>query len=290
MNGAIAWFGNNPVAANLVMVFIIVSGLVAGTSIRAEVFAEIPLNRISIQVPYLGAAPEEVESGVVIRIEEAIQSIDGIKRIHATASEGLASVTAELDFSADARVLDELKNSIDAIPTLPLQTEEPIISEVIARTQVVDCRDIRQRRSALPQDARRARSCRVVGPAGGHAGRPLGRPAVRDLDRGFRSGAAPARDDIRPDRRGGATSVARPAGRLRANRRRGSPATHDGASLPRRGVRGSCVSSALGGKVAKPPFGAARSPNPHGRPRLSRRPTSPHSRGKPRNAAGKNER
>ena len=139
MNGAIAWFGNNPVAANLAMVFIIASGLVAGTSIKAEVFAEIPLNRISIQVPYLGAAPEEVESGVVIRIEEAIQGIDGIQRIHATASEGLASVTAELHSSADARrVLDELKNSIDAITTLPLQTEEPIISEVIARTQVVD--------------------------------------------------------------------------------------------------------------------------------------------------------
>ncbi|MCY4098268.1 MAG: efflux RND transporter permease subunit, partial [Rhodospirillales bacterium] len=121
------------------MVFIIVSGLVASTSIRAEIFAEIALDRISIQVPYLGAAPEEVESGVVIRIEEAIQGIDGIKRIHATASEGLASVTVELDFSADARrVLDEIKNSIDAVTTFPLETEEPIISEVIARTQVVD--------------------------------------------------------------------------------------------------------------------------------------------------------
>ena len=139
MNGTIAWFGNNPVAANLVMVFIIVSGLVASTSIRAEIFAEIALDRISIQVPYLGAAPEEVESGVVIRIEEAIQGIDGIRRIHATASEGLAAVTVELDFSADARrVLDEIKNNIDAITTFPLETEEPIISEVIARTQVVD--------------------------------------------------------------------------------------------------------------------------------------------------------
>ena len=139
MSGTIAWFGNNAVAANLVMVFIIASGLVASTSIRAEIFAEIALDRISIQVPYLGAAPEEVESGVVIRIEEAIQGIDGIRRIHATASEGLASVTVELDFNADARrVLDEIKNRIDAVTTFPLETEEPIISEVIARTQVVD--------------------------------------------------------------------------------------------------------------------------------------------------------
>ena len=80
MNGTIAWFGNNPVAANLVMVFIIVSGLVASTSIRTEIFSEIALDRISIQVPYLGAAPEEVESGVVVRIEEAIRRMMAIRK------------------------------------------------------------------------------------------------------------------------------------------------------------------------------------------------------------------
>ena len=138
-NGGIAWFARNPVAANLMMVFIIVSGLIATTTVREETFPEIELDRISIQVPYLGAAPAEVEEGVVIRIEEAIQGVDGIKEIQSTAAEGSASVMVELELGADARrVVDEVKNNVDAITTFPIETEEPIIRELTARNQVTD--------------------------------------------------------------------------------------------------------------------------------------------------------
>ena len=138
-NRGIAWLARNPVAANLMMVFIVVSGFIAATTVREEVFPEIELDRISIQVPYLGAAPEEVEEGVVIRIEEAIQGIDGINQIQSSASEGSASVMVELEIGADVRrVLDEVKNRVDAITTLPLETEKPIIRELIARNQVTD--------------------------------------------------------------------------------------------------------------------------------------------------------
>ena len=90
-------------------------------------------------MPYLGAAPEEVESGVVIRIEEALQGIDGIKELQSTASEGMASVLVELELGADPRrVVDEVKNNVDAITTFPLQTERPIIRELTARSQVTD--------------------------------------------------------------------------------------------------------------------------------------------------------
>ena len=120
------------------MVFIIMSGAIATQAITEEVFPEIELNRVSITVPYLGAAPEEVESGVILRIEEAIQSIDGIREIQSTASEGSASVMVEL-LGADARrVVDEIKNRVDAITTFPVETEEPIIRELIARNQVTD--------------------------------------------------------------------------------------------------------------------------------------------------------
>ncbi len=138
-NTGIAWFARNPVAANLAMVLIIVSGLIATTTVKEEVFPEIQLDRISIQVPYLGAAPEEVENGVVIRIEEALQGIDGIKEIQSTAAEGMASVVVELELGADPRrVVDEVKNNVDAITTFPLQTERPIIRELTARSQVTD--------------------------------------------------------------------------------------------------------------------------------------------------------
>ncbi|MXY25457.1 MAG: efflux RND transporter permease subunit [Acidobacteria bacterium] len=135
--GAIAWFARNPVAANLMMVLIIVSGIIAATSVKEEVMPELELDWISIQVPYLGAAPEEVEEGVVIRVEEAIQGIDGIKAIQSTASEGSASVMAELELGADARrVADEIKNNVDAITTFPIETEEPIIRELLVRSRV----------------------------------------------------------------------------------------------------------------------------------------------------------
>ena len=68
MHGWISWLARNPVAANLLMIILVVSGLLAITGIRGEVFPEVPLDEVSIQVTYLGAGPEEVESAVVTRI------------------------------------------------------------------------------------------------------------------------------------------------------------------------------------------------------------------------------
>ena len=139
MKGMIDWFARNSVAANLMMAFILVSGILATMSVKEEVFPEIELDRIQVQVPYLGAAPEEVEEAVNVRIEESIQGIDGIKQIQSTASEGMGSVMIEMDLGADARrVVDEVKSNIDAITTFPIETEKPIIRELTNRQQVVD--------------------------------------------------------------------------------------------------------------------------------------------------------
>ena len=139
MSRGIAWLVCNPVAANLLMVSFILSGLVATAAVKEEVFPEIDLDRIDIEVPYLGAAPEEVEEGVVIRIEEAIRGIDGIRQIRSTAAEGNATVSIELEQGSDTRrVIDEARNNVDAITTFPVGTERPIIREVIARNQVAD--------------------------------------------------------------------------------------------------------------------------------------------------------
>jgi multidrug efflux pump subunit AcrB len=139
MKSIIEWMARNSVAANLLMIFIGVSGFIAITTVTEEVFPEIELDRIRISVPYLGAAPEEVEAAVVIRIEEAIQGIDGIKEIQSTASEGSASVMIELELGADSRkVIDDVKSNVDAITTFPIETEKPIITELTARNQVTD--------------------------------------------------------------------------------------------------------------------------------------------------------
>ena len=135
----IEWFARNSVAANLMMAFIIVSGILATTSVREEHFPEMALDRINVEVPYLGAAPEEVEEAVNVRIEEAIQGIEGIKQIQSTASEGMGTVTVEIELGADARrVVDDVKSKIDTITTFPLEAEKPIIRELTVRQQVVD--------------------------------------------------------------------------------------------------------------------------------------------------------
>ena len=135
----IEWFARNPVAANLMMAFILAGGALAGINANEEVFPEMELDQISVEVPYLGAAPEEVEAAVNVRIEEAIAGIDGIKHIRSTAYEGTGVVMIELDLGADARrFVDEVKGNVDAIATFPSETEKPIIREMTNRLQVVD--------------------------------------------------------------------------------------------------------------------------------------------------------
>lgn len=129
MNRLIDWFARNSVAANLLMIFIIAWGLSAlATRIPLEVFPSFELDRISISVPFRGATPAEVESGVTIRIEEAIQDIVGIKRITSTANEGLASVMIELENGYETlEVLDKVEQRIDGVVNFPDDMGTPSI-------------------------------------------------------------------------------------------------------------------------------------------------------------------
>ena len=139
MYGMVEWFARNSVAANLLMVLIVASGLITVFTVNEEIMPEIELDRIVVEVPYLGAAPEEVESAVCVRIEEAIQGIDGIKEIQSTASEGMGMVVVELELGADARkAVDDIKTNVDAITTFPIETEKPVIRELTRRIQVTD--------------------------------------------------------------------------------------------------------------------------------------------------------
>lgn len=139
MHGLIAWFSRNGVAANLLMVSIVLAGVMAlARSIPTEVFPQFELDIVTVSVPYRGATPAEVEESVVIRIEEAIQDIQGIKEITSTASEGSGSVRIEVDKGYDSReVLDDIKNRVDAINTFPVETEKPVISLAQPRGEVI---------------------------------------------------------------------------------------------------------------------------------------------------------
>ena len=86
-HGVIAWMARNPVAANLMMMLLIVGGLIFSTSVKQEVMPEFDLDMINVSVAYPGASPEEIEEGIVLAIEEEISGLDGIKKINSVAAE-----------------------------------------------------------------------------------------------------------------------------------------------------------------------------------------------------------
>jgi len=120
------------------MFLIMAAGLLTVFSIKKEVFPEMSLDIITITVPYRGASPTDVEEGVVLRVEEAISAVDGIKRITCTASEGAGITIVEVEEYADpTEVLDNIKAEVDRIITFPEETEKPVIAELTTRHKVI---------------------------------------------------------------------------------------------------------------------------------------------------------
>ncbi|MDP6115974.1 MAG: efflux RND transporter permease subunit, partial [Planctomycetota bacterium] len=137
--GIIAWFARNSVAANLLMLLIATVGL--GTLFlrtKFEVFPDITLDRVNIRMAYRGATPKEVEEGVVIKIEEAIQDLVGIEKMTSVASEGSGSISVEIEDGHEPReILDDIKNRVDAINTFPADTERPTFSLAKRQREVI---------------------------------------------------------------------------------------------------------------------------------------------------------
>lgn len=138
MRGPIAWMAKNRVAANLLMVALIVGGLLQSCNVKQEVFPEFELEMVSIAVPYPGATPEEVEQGILLSLEEAVQGVDGVKQVTSVATESMGRVQVELLTSADPdQVLGDIKNEVDRIASFPDEAEEPIVSQPTNRYQVI---------------------------------------------------------------------------------------------------------------------------------------------------------
>jgi multidrug efflux pump subunit AcrB len=129
---------NNAVAANLLMLVLIVGGVVSALGLKQEVFPEFDLDKIQVRVVYPGASPDEVEQGIILAVEEAVRGLDGVKRVDATAREGLGIVTIDLLLGTDAdNVLADVKSEVDRITTLPLDAEEPEVILQSRRQEVI---------------------------------------------------------------------------------------------------------------------------------------------------------
>jgi multidrug efflux pump subunit AcrB len=139
VNGVLEWFARNRVAANLIMVMIVLGGLLALTfGVRREVFPLVSLDMISISVPYPGATPQEVEEGILLPVEEAIADLDGIDELSSTGAENVGTVIVKVRTDSNTRALmNDVKSRVDAITTFPDNAEEPIIEELSLRLLVI---------------------------------------------------------------------------------------------------------------------------------------------------------
>ena len=137
-SGLIAYFANNSVAANLMMVFIIIMGIISYFTIQRQMFPNVEINYIEVQANYPGASPQEIEESILIKIEESLKDVTEIKRgvYRSFRNSGRAS----LEINTDAEltdVLDKVKLRVDSIATFPAGMEPVTISQVEFRQDVI---------------------------------------------------------------------------------------------------------------------------------------------------------
>ena len=135
----IAWFAKNSVAANLLMITIILAGFYSlSKKIPLEVFPSFQTDVISVSVALRGATPEDVEQGVAIKVEEAVQDLDGIEKLTSRSSEGSAAIYIEITPGYNARdMLADIKSRVDSINTFPVDAEKPIVALAQRKRDVI---------------------------------------------------------------------------------------------------------------------------------------------------------
>ena len=136
--GPIAWMAGHTVAANLLMVVFLVGGLIFAGQIKKEVFPDFELDIVNIFVAYPGASPEEVERGIILALEEAVQGLDGVKEVTAEATEGSGQVTIEvMEGKNIQRVAQDVQSAVDRINSFPDEAEDPQVTIAQRRRYVV---------------------------------------------------------------------------------------------------------------------------------------------------------
>lgn len=130
MKNFLAFFIKYPVATNVLIIAFFVFGYLGLGNMKSSFFPLVPSEIINIQITYLGAAPNEIEEGVVLKIEDNLKGLVGIDRVTSISSENAATITVEIlkGFDIDV-VLADVKNAVDRIPNFPSAMEPPVVSK-----------------------------------------------------------------------------------------------------------------------------------------------------------------
>lgn len=130
MKGIIAWFATNPVAANLLLVLVIVLGLFQAANLRKEAFPSMEPDSLTISVTYDSGSAKQSEEGVAIKIEDQLEDVTGIESITSSSTRRGSTVTVEKQADYDLDVLlRDVKTKVDAISNFPVEAEKPVIEK-----------------------------------------------------------------------------------------------------------------------------------------------------------------
>ena len=139
MKNLIAWFADNHVAANLLMILIVVGGVVSLPLLRTEVFPVVTPNEISVNVSYLGAGPTEVEENITIPVEDALRGVANIKKMTSRSGRGSSRITLQVERQANIQtVVDEVQSRIDGIRSFPRDIEPPRVRHNVQNDDIID--------------------------------------------------------------------------------------------------------------------------------------------------------
>ncbi len=126
--GMMAWFAKNPVAANLLMILILLVGYFTASGLRTETFPAFPPEQVSISVTVDGGGIQDIEESVVLKIEEALEGVQGIDTLRSSIQNGSASVTVtQIDNYNLATLKDDIEAQVNAISNFPTAAENPIV-------------------------------------------------------------------------------------------------------------------------------------------------------------------
>ena len=134
MSGPLNWFIKNPIAANLLMVLLLIGGYTSIPKLDKQFFPTPEINQVEVRMSFPGASPGEIEEQIATRIEEAIHDLNGIAELRSTSREGMGVVMVEVESDYPAQKLtNDIKSRVDAIKTFPEQAERPTVTEITYR-------------------------------------------------------------------------------------------------------------------------------------------------------------
>jgi multidrug efflux pump subunit AcrB len=138
MRKAIAYFIDNPIFSYTLIVVTAVLGLIAVVFTNKESFPETIQDMVNVNVAFPGASPLEVEEGILMPVEDAVESVVGIDKITSTAFENMGKVTIEVQPGYDPReVFNDIRDAVEQINTFPDGIERPQTNLVVKRQSVI---------------------------------------------------------------------------------------------------------------------------------------------------------